>query len=144
MGFMIRRVCFGGILVALLCSRVGLAWGVELIVHPGVSAIEVSRPLARLIFGAKVTRWEDGSAVRVFVLPDESLLHQEMSKGILDLYPYQLRTAWDRVIYTGIGQAPVQVANESEMRKQVASVPGAIGYLGRVQKNDKVRALLVR
>ncbi len=144
MGFMIRRACFGGVLAALVYFSAGLAWGVELIVHPGVAALEVSRPLARLIFGAKVTRWEDGSAIRVFVLPDESPLHQEMSKGILDLYPYQLRAAWDRVIYTGIGQAPVQVANESEMRKQVASVPGAIGYLGRAQKNDKVRALLVR
>lgn len=141
---MISRACLGGVLVALVCFRAGLAWGVELIVHPGVDAQEVSRPLARLIFGAKVTRWEDGGAIRVFVLPDDSPLHQEMSKGILDLYPYQLRAAWDRVIYTGIGQAPVQVANESEMRKQVASVPGAIGYIGRVQKNDKVRALLVR
>jgi len=144
MRFMIRRAFFGVVYAMLVCSGAGLAWGVELIVHPGVAAMEVSRPLARLIFGAKVTRWEDGSAIRVFVLPDESLLHQEMTKGILDLYPYQLRVAWDRAIYTGIGQAPIQVANESEMRKQVASVPGAIGYIGRAQKNDKVRALLVR
>ncbi len=144
MTLMVRATCLGGVLVALLCCSVGLAWSVELIVHPGVATVEVSRPLARLIFGAKVTRWEDGSAIRVFVLPDESQLHQEMSKGILDLYPYQLRAAWDRIIYTGIGQAPIQVANESEMRKEVASVPGAIGYIGRVQKNDKVRALLVR
>jgi len=144
MRFMIRRAFIGVVYATLVCSSAGLAWGAELIVHPGVAAMEVSRPLARLIFGAKVTSWEDGSAIRVFVLPDESLLHQEMSKGILDLYPYQLRAAWDRVIYTGIGQAPIQVANESEMRKQVASVPGAIGYIGRAQKNDKVRALLVR
>lgn len=132
-----------GIALAMLCS-VGHAWAVEIIVHPGVTTSEVSRPLARLIFGAKVTRWEDGVAIRVFVLPDESPLHQEVSKGILNMYPYQLRAAWDRIIYTGIGLAPIQVANESEMRKQVASVPGAIGYIGRVLNNDKVRALSVR
>lgn len=144
MSFTTRRAFYGVALAALACSSAWLAWGVELIVHPEVAAIEVSRPHARLIFAAKVMRWADGSAIRVFVLPDESPLHQEMSKGILDVYPYQLRAAWDRAIYTGIGQAPIQVANESEMRKQVASVPGAIGYLGRAQKNDNVRALLVR
>ncbi|MDP2833178.1 MAG: hypothetical protein Q8Q28_07780 [Pseudomonadota bacterium] len=144
MRFMIRRAFFGVVCATLICSGAGLAWGVELIVHPGVAAMEVSRPLARLIFGAKVTSWADGSRIRVFVMPDESPLHQEMAKGILDLYPYQLRAAWDRVIYTGIGQAPIQVANESEMRKQVATTPGAIGYVGRIYSNDKVRALPVR
>ena len=140
----ISRPAFQANIVALLLCVATLAWGVEIVVHPGVPAAEVSRPLARLIFGAKVTRWEDGSAIRVFVLSDESPLHQEMTKGILDMYPYQLRAVWDRVIYTGIGQAPIPVANESEMRKRVASVPGAIGYVGRVLSNDKVRALPVR
>ncbi len=141
---MIHRALFPAVLAALTLFTARLAWGVDLIVHPGVAETEISRPLARLIFGARVTRWEDGSAIRIFVLPDESPLHQEMTKGILDLYPYQLRNAWDRAIYTGIGQAPVQVANEAEMRKRVASVPGAIGYIGRVLNNDKVRALPVR
>lgn len=142
MMFTIRRRVVGTVLAIL--SGVGPARAVEIIVHPGVTTSVVSRPLARLIFGAKVTRWDDGAAIRVFVLPDESPLHQEMSKGILNVYPYQLRVAWDRIIYTGIGLAPIQVANESEMRKQVASVPGAIGYIGRVLNNDKVRALSVR
>lgn len=131
-------------LAALVITSVEPAWGVELIVHPGVAASEVSRSHARLIFGARVTSWRDGAPIRVFVLPDDSPLHQEMSKSVLDLYPYQLRAAWDRIIYTGIGLAPVQVASESEMRKRVASVPGAIGYIEKALNNDKVRALPVR
>lgn len=138
-----RHILRAGLAAFALCGN-GVAWGVEVIVHPGVSTTELTRPLARLIFGAKVTRWDDGAAIRVFVLPDESPLHNELSKSILNLYPYQLRAAWDRIIYTGIGLAPIQVANEAEMRRQVASVPGAIGYIGKVFNNDKVRALPVR
>ncbi|MDO9225623.1 MAG: hypothetical protein Q8M09_06030 [Pseudomonadota bacterium] len=138
-----RHILRAGLAALVLCGN-GVAWGVEVIVHPGVSTTEVTRPLARLIFGAKVTRWDDGAAIRVFVLPDESPLHHELSKSILNLYPYQLRAAWDRIIYTGIGLAPIQVANEAEMRRQVASVPGAIGYIGKVFTYDKVRALPVR
>ncbi len=140
-----QRLCRARLIIAaLLLAGANLAGAVELIVNQSVPVATVSRPLARLIFAAKVTRWEDGSPIRVFVLPDEALLHQEMSKGILDLYPYQLRLAWDRVIYTGIGQAPITVANEAEMRMRVASVPGAIGYLGRGFNNDKTRILPVR
>lgn len=138
------RSLFRHALAALFISGAGWAWGVEIIVHPGVAASEVSRSHARLIFGAKVTSWRDGTPIRVFVLPDDAPLHQEMAKGILDLYPYQLRAAWDRMIYTGIGLAPIQVPTESEMRKRVASVPGAIGYIEKVLNNDKVRALPVR
>jgi ABC-type phosphate transport system substrate-binding protein len=144
MSFTMPRPFARAVLAALLVCGAPLSRSVELIVNQGVPVTSMSRPLARLIFATKVTRWEDGSPIRVFVLPDESLLHQEMSKGILDLYPYQLRMAWDRVIYTGIGQAPIQVFSEAEMRKQVASVPGAIGYIGRVFNNEKIRALPVR
>lgn len=129
--------------LAALCGA-GPAWALEIIVNSGVMISDISRSHVRQIFSARVTRWEDGSAIRVYVLPDESPLHQEMCKSLLDLYPYQLRAAWDRIIYTGIGQAPIQVANESEMRRRVASVPGAIGYIGRVLTHDTVRELSVR
>ena len=130
--------------LACLLLRSPSVEAVELIVHPKVPATEISRSYARLIFGARVARWEDGSAIRVFVLPDDAPLHQEMAKKLLDIYPYQLRNAWDRVIYTGIGQAPIEVASEAEMRRRVAMTPGAIGYLAKVQGNDNVRALPLR
>ncbi len=138
---------YGRPLIQAMCVALCLcdaAHAVELIVHPDVPVNEITRPQARRIFGAKVTRWGDGTLIRVFVLPDETPLHQEMSKGILNLYPYQLRAAWDRIIYTGIGQAPIQIASEPDMRRQVAMVPGAIGYVGRIHSNDKVRVLPVR
>lgn len=117
---------------------------VELIVHAGVSDSSISRNQARAIFSARLSHWEDGKAIRVFVLPEESALHHEFAKRLLDLYPYQLRDAWVRVISTGMGQAPIMVADESEMRRLVADTPGAIGYVGKVQGNDKIRALPLR
>lgn len=133
------------VMLALLSLTVAEgASSLEIIVHPGVATAELSRAQARLVFAGKITRWQDGSLIRVFILPEEAPLHQELCKGVLDLYPYQLRSAWDRIIYTGIGQAPIQVTTETEMRKRVASVPGAIGYIGKVYSHDKVRALSVR
>jgi ABC-type phosphate transport system substrate-binding protein len=130
-------------LVGLLAAG-DMAGAVDLVVHPRVPVNEISRVHARAIFAARVTRWEDGSPIRVFVLPDDAPLHQDMAKTLLDIYPYQLRSAWDRVTYTGIGLAPIEVGTESEMRRRVSSTPGAIGYLGKVQNHDGLRALLLR
>lgn len=117
---------------------------VELIVHPGVSNTQVSRNQARAIFSARLSRWEDGKTIKVFVLPEESSLHQDLAKQLLDLYPYQLREAWMRAIYTGMGQAPILVTSEAEMRRLVSETPGAVGYVSKVQSNDKLRALPIR
>ncbi len=134
----------GRLLLAGLLVGGGLAGAVDLVVHPQVPASEISRIHARAIFAARVTRWEDGSPIRVFVLADNAPLHQDMAKTLLDIYPYQLRNAWERVTYTGIGQAPIEVKSESEMRRQISSTPGAIGYLGKVQNHDGLRALTLR
>jgi hypothetical protein len=129
-------------LLFLACMERGEC--VELIVNPRAPVSEISRAYARSIFGARVATWNDGSAIRVFVLSEDSPLHREMAKTLLDLYPYQLRAAWDRVVYTGLGQAPIEVASEEEMRRRVGSTPGAIGYIGKVMNHDSVRALPVR
>lgn len=121
-----------------------MAQAVEIIVNPRTPITEISRAHARSIFGARVTRWQDSTPIRVFVLADDTPLHQEMTKTLLDLYPYQLRNAWERIIYTGIGQAPIEVASEADMRRRVGSTPGAIGYISKVSSNDSVRALPLR
>ncbi len=127
-----------------VAALVKAAPAVELIVHAGVPNSNISLAQARSIFGARISRWEDGSAIRVFVLPEESVSHKDFAKQLLDLYPYQLRNAWNRIIFTGIGQAPIMVTSEAEMLKHVSETPGAIGYIGKVQNNDKVRALPIR
>lgn len=131
--------------IALLAAFLALpAWAVELIVNPRAPISEITRSHARTIFGARVTRWSDDTPIRVFVLPDDAPLHQEMTKTLLDLYPYQLRNAWERILYTGIGQAPIEVTTEAEMRRRVGTTPGAIGYISKVHSNDSVRALPLR
>lgn len=131
-------------LVTGMLGNIAVALAVELIVHPSVPNLSLSQAQSRGIFTGRISRWEDGSPIRVFVIPETFALHQEFAKQLLDLYPYQLRVAWNRIMYTGIGQGPVMVASEAEMLRQVAETPGAIGYISKVHSNDKVRALPVR
>ncbi len=116
---------------------------VEVIVHPGVGVRHLSRNSLRAIFGMRLRVWQDGSPTRVFVLPDDAPLHNLFAKEKLSIFPYQLRSAWDRLIFSGTGQAPFLVNSEEEMRIRVATTPGAIGYLKRVNIDDSVQILHV-
>ncbi len=92
-------------------------------------AAALSRETLREVFFMRLTTWPDGSPIKVFVLPDDNPLHIQFAKQILGVFPFQLRSAWDRLVYSGTGFAPTVVESEKEMRERVDHTPGSIGYV---------------
>jgi ABC-type phosphate transport system substrate-binding protein len=140
----ILRRCRAGLLGLVLVTALGTAAGVEVVVNPGVAVSSLSTAMVRAIFAMKLQQWPDGTPIRVFVQSDDSAEHQALCKQVLDLYPYQMRDAWNRLVFTGTGQAPLKVGSSEEMSKRVAETPGAIGYLMKVEKHDAVHAISIR
>jgi ABC-type phosphate transport system substrate-binding protein len=116
----------------------------EIITHPGVNEKTLSKGSLRAIFGMRLHTWPDGTAIRVFVMPDDAPLHTVFSKEKLNVFPYQLRSAWDRLVFSGTGQAPYTVASPEEMLAKVASTPGAIGYLNKSMMDGRVNVLHIK
>lgn len=127
-----------------LALLAGAAAADTLIVNPGIEVRSLSQNEARLFVSMRLGQWPSGERLRVFVLPDNHPLHQRVVKEILGLYPYQLRRAWDRQVFSGTGQAPVVVSTESELIDRVAKTPGALGYAVSGSLDPSVRALEVR
>lgn len=130
-----RQACLYGPLLCLILAASPVA-AAEVIAHPGYSGSDISRPLLRGVFGMRVRAWPDGTPVRVFVLDDGHAVHQDFAKSVLQIYPYQLRQNWDRLLYSGTGQPPVEVSSEEELLRRVAETPGAIGYVGQYPLGD--------
>ncbi len=131
----------GGLLLAwvLLWSQPALPAGEPVIVaHADVLQTSITLNQARGLFGMRSPQWPDGRAVKVYVLPDRHPLHDVFCKTILNIFPHQLRTAWDRQVYSGTGQAPIEVANEDEMLARIAATPGAVGYVSK-ERADTTR-----
>lgn len=101
----------------------------QIVVHAGVAQQQLDVAVVRQLFTLRLPRWSDGTGVYVLVLPDAHPLHREFCKGLLNLYPRQLRRVWERHLYSGAGALPIEVGSVEEMRKRVAETPGAIGYL---------------
>lgn len=113
--------------------------GVKVVVNSSVYQRDLSITTVRAIFGMRLRTWPGGAPIQVFVLYDENPLHATFCKQVLNIFPHQLRLAWDRLVFSGTGQAPYQVLSEEEMRTRVAITPGAIGYLGEGMINGSVR-----
>lgn len=125
--------------------RIAMAAGEPVvIVNPEVPTTNLGANALRAIFGMRLRAWPDGSAARVYVLKDDSQTHVQFAKQQLSIFPHQLRRAWDRLVYSGTGQAPRTVDSEAEMIAQVASTPGAIGYVSEEMVNDNVRVVDIR
>lgn len=92
-------------------------------------AAELPRDALREVFFMRLTTWPNGSPIHVLVLPDDHPVHIRFAKEVLGVYPFQLRSAWDRLIYSGTGFAPITVETEKEMLHRLATMPGSIGYI---------------
>jgi len=93
------------------------------------------------IFKMRLHQWRDGTAVTVFVLKDDNPLHKRFCKEILNVFPHQLRRVWNKLVFSGSGQAPIVLNNIAEMQARVRETPGAIGYLKAGDVTDGIHIL---
>lgn len=107
------------------------------IVNQSVGKTHLSLKKLRNIFAMKLRYWEEDQAINVFVLPKDHPVHAAFCKKTLNIFPNQLESVWYRQVYTGTGQAPIEVQSESELLERIANTPGAIGYVNKNNENIK-------
>ncbi|MDQ7015020.1 MAG: hypothetical protein Q9N68_01455 [Gammaproteobacteria bacterium] len=137
------RIRLGGLLLALLLGC-GVLQADEVIIVNSTVADTLPKRALRAIFGMRLGRWpESNHEITVFVLADENPLHAQFCKTTLNVFPHQLRRAWDRLVFSGTGQAPIRLSSEAEMLQRVANTPGAIGYLSKDKVDGRVHVLRI-
>lgn len=111
----------------------------DIIVNDSVPAGHFSLADTRAIFYMHQRVWPNGEQIKVFTLAEDDPTHKDFVKNNLKIFPYQLRRAWDRMIYTGTGTAPIQLDSEQQMIEKIIATPNAIGYVNKIPDNAKIR-----
>lgn len=101
----------------------------RVIAHPSVPVAQLNQAQLRSIFLKRQVIWPGGTSVKVFILPATSVAHRQFSQNHLQMFPYQLERAWQKLTFSGIGTPPALVNSAAEMLLLIQSTPGAIGYL---------------
>ncbi|THD01189.1 hypothetical protein B1810_20815 [Panacagrimonas perspica] len=138
-----RRIGLAFTIVAF-ANVVAAGGSVDIVTSPEHADVALDRTSIRAIFSARLRQWPDGSPIRVFVLPDSEPVHAQFCREQLGTFPYVLRAAWDRLVYTGTGLAPEVVSNEREMRVRLAATRGAIGYVSTASIPGVVQPAVVQ
>lgn len=89
------------------------------------------------------TKWLNGIPIVVFVLPSKHPQHQLFCKETLHLFPYQLDRIWDKLTFSGLGVAPIEVNNQDELILAVSSTVGAIGFINKDKIVGEVNVIAV-
>jgi len=114
------------------------------VVNRALTQNSVSRNGLSAIFRMRLRQWQDGSPITVFVLHDSNPLHKQFCKQVLNVFPHQMRRSWNKLVFSGTGQAPVTVASKEEMVDKIASTPGAIGYLSDEDIPENIKILIIK
>ncbi|MGZ5038556.1 MAG: phosphate ABC transporter substrate-binding protein [Usitatibacter sp.] len=93
------------------------------------------------IFLGKTSRFPDGSEAVPIDQVEDSPAREHFYAAFTGKSAAQVKAHWSKIIFTGRGQPPRQVANGAEARKAVAANPNAIAYIDASLVDDSVRVL---
>lgn len=102
---------------------------IDIIANKSLDTNSLTTRELRAVFSLRLKRWPNGLPITVVVLNNETDLHKTFCKQLLRIFPHQLKLGWDRVTFSGLGQAPIIVKNKEEMIEIIKATPGAIGYI---------------
>ena len=112
---------------------------VDIIVNNTVPKLHYSFSDVRAIFMMRMTQWSNGEGIKVFVLADNHPSHGDFVKNKLKSVPYRLRDFWNRLVFSGTGDKPIEVGSLSQMLQKVAITPYAIGYIEEKDSHANIR-----
>ena len=103
--------------------------GFVIIVHPSNRVGSVDRGFLRDAWLRKQVTWGSGETLRPVDLSRRQAVRDRFTRDVLKKTPTQLRSYWNRQIFSGSGVPPVERANEAAVIAYVLANKGAIGYL---------------
>jgi ABC-type phosphate transport system substrate-binding protein len=95
------------------------------------------------IFLGRASRFPDGEQALPVDQAEGSTAREEFYSTYAGRSPPQIKAHWAKIIFTGRGHPPQEVANGAELKKLLDKNINAIGYIERSSADGAVRVLRV-
>ena len=137
------KTTFKFILLAtsLLLANAGLAQ-IAIVAGAKSTASTLTRDQASALFLGKSTQLP-GTGIPLLIDQVESVdARQIFYSKVTEKTPAQVKAVWSRLVFSGKGSPPKEVANSAEVKKLVNTNPDAIGYIEKSAVDATVKVLL--
>ena len=124
--------------LALLCGTLCLPACAEivLVVSPKSALASITQEQAAQLYLGTATNMTPLDKA------EASLLRAEFYKKVTNKEPAQVRAIWAKLVFTGKGRMPRELAGNEEVKKAVAADPNAIGYIDKSAVDASVKVVL--
>lgn len=142
MATMGKRTTLACVTLLLSCA---IAQAGELVVIVSArSPVEALSPdQVTAIFLGQSARFPDGTLATAIDQPIGSSQRNGFYQRVTGKTPALLKVYWSKMVFTGRGQPPRDLAGNAAVRHAVASDPGALGYIDREALDPTVRQVLL-
>jgi ABC-type phosphate transport system substrate-binding protein len=115
---------------------------IAIIVNNSVSVPSISLDQAANIFLGKVNELPGGIRMVPIDQEDKQKAYAEFYSKVVKKDAAQLNAYWSRLIFTGKGEPPKKMADNTDVLALVAANPNIIGYVDASAVNSSVKVLL--
>ena len=128
-------------LAAVLAISTGAIAEVSIITHPDNDSTVDLKTASKLFLGKK-SKFSNGSVAVPIEQADGTAPHTEFHASVTKKDPAQLKSYWSRVIFTGKGQPPKEVASDADVIALISKNPNMIGYVDSSAVDGTVKVVL--
>jgi ABC-type phosphate transport system substrate-binding protein len=105
-------------------------------------ATTLTRDQAAALFLGKSVQLPGGGIPTLIDQAESVQVRQQFYAKVADKTVAQVKAVWSRLVFSGKGTPPKEVASSAEVKKLVAANPDAVGYIEKSAVDDSVKVLL--
>lgn len=126
----------------VLCALMTLPVQAEIavIVNPGVTDTLDASSIGKIFLG-KSKRFPGGQSATPVNQSEGSDIMNQFNQKVLKRNSSQVKAYWSKLLFTGKGKPPAQLASDADVIKKVASDPSAIGYVDSASVDGSVKVV---
>jgi len=130
-------------LAAACCAFFGAAQAqVAVIVNSKSPTASMTADQVGSIFLGKSNTLPSGATAAPADQPESAAIRDQFYTKVTGKQAAQVKAAWSRLVFSGKGTPPKELASSAEVKKFVASNPDAIGYIEKSAVDGSVKVVL--
>ena len=120
--------------LATVASTLASAGEIVVVMSPAAAALTKDQ-VANIYLGRS-------NDLKPIDLPEANAAREAFYKKATDRDPAQVKAVWSRIVFTGQGQPPKEVADPAAVKKAVAADPKTVGYIDKADVDASVKVVL--